>query len=158
GFLPAFFALSLGVGMESAAAYRYPLMLASVVLLPGVYILFRIKHIMPAPYSEEATAAELESASAGTTEKPILVNRSPLGLYSPVVIALIMLAVVRFFTVSGVATANTFFNVFADTKLAVPTVQIGLIVAGARLLGVFSALSTPIVVARWGAAMTIFIA
>jgi predicted MFS family arabinose efflux permease len=104
------------------------------------------------------TATEIENAAGTATETPVIVKRSPIGLYSPVIITLIMLAVVRFFQVSGVATANTFFNVFADTKLAVPTAQIGLMVAAARLLGVFAALSTPIVVARWGAPMTVLLA
>jgi predicted MFS family arabinose efflux permease len=65
---------------------------------------------------------------------------------------------VRFFQVSGVATVYTFFNVYMDTKLAVETSQIGLIVASARLIGVFAALSTPILVSRWGAASTVLFA
>ena len=69
-----------------------------------------------------------------------------------------MISVVRFFQVSGVATASTFFNVYADTKLMVPTSQIGLIVACARLIGVFAALSTPMFVSRWGVARTVLVA
>jgi predicted MFS family arabinose efflux permease len=80
------------------------------------------------------------------------------GLYSPVLITLLLLSIVRFFQVSGVATVYTFFNVYMDTELAVPTSQIGLVAAFARLIGVFAALSTPLLVTRWGAALTVLFA
>jgi predicted MFS family arabinose efflux permease len=75
-----------------------------------------------------------------------------------VIITLLMLSVVRFFQVSGTATVYTFFNVYMDTELAVATSQIGLIAAGARLIGVFAALSTPVMVARFGSPITVMIA
>jgi MFS family permease len=69
-----------------------------------------------------------------------------------------MLSAVRFFQVSGVATVFTFFNVYMDTELAVATSQIGLVVASARLIGVFAALFTPGLISRVGAPNTVLFA
>jgi MFS family permease len=150
GFLPRLFAMILAVDQQQAAAYRYPLMLAAVVLLPSVWILFAIRRPHPEILSEPVPAIA-ESA-------PVPVKSTRWGLYSPVLITLLLLSTVRFFQVGGVATVFTFFNVYMDAKLAVPTAEIGLIVAAARLIGVFAALSTPVLVARWGAAQTVLFA
>jgi MFS family permease len=153
GFLPRFFATLLDLDRQQAAAYRYPLMLACLLLLPSIWILYNIRRPTIEHHSEplEAVAQPLESA-------PTSVVSSRWGLFSPVIITLLMLSVVRFFQVSGTATVYTFFNVYMDTELAVATSQIGLIAAGARLIGVFAALSTPVMVARFGSPITVMIA
>ncbi len=150
GFLPRVFALLLGIDQQQAAAYRYPLILATVLLLPSVWILFRIHR----PAIEIFTEPVVHVAQS----TPIVLKGSRLGLYSPVIITLLLLSIVRFFQVSAVATVFTFFNVYMDTELAVPTSQIGLIAATARLMGVFAALITPMLISRWGAPNTVLFA
>ena len=150
GYLPRFFAMLLSLDPDSAVAYRYPLVLAVVLLLPSIWILFAIRRPTIETHSEPV-ALPIVSAAA-----PVAPTRWM--FQSPIVIVLVMLSTVRFFQVSGVATVYTFFNVYMDTELAVATANIGLIAAFARLLGVFAALSTPILVTRWGAAPTVLLA
>lgn len=147
GILPWIFATLLGLDPNHAAAYRYPLLLATLLLLPSIYILYRIQ--VPADMSEGEVTVQPTAASAAP------VRSAATAIYAPVAITLLMLAIVRFFQVSGVATVYTFFNVYMDTELAVATAQIGLIAAFARLIGVFMALSTPILISRWGSAATV---
>jgi MFS family permease len=154
GFLPRLVALILGIDQHQAAAYRYPLIIATVLLLPSIWILSRIRRPTTEILSEPLPYLSENAPIAAPT--PVVSSRW--GLYSPVIITLIMLSIVRFFQVSGVATVYTFFNVYMDTELAVPTSQIGLIAALARLIGVFAALSTPILVTRWGAPRTVLVA
>ena len=71
---------------------------------------------------------------------------------------MLLLSVVRFFHVAGVAVAGTFFNVYMDTALNVATVHIGIISGSARLLGFVVALLTPAVVTRWGAPRAVMFA
>jgi predicted MFS family arabinose efflux permease len=61
-----------------------------------------------------------------------------------------LLTVVRLFFVVGSAVGMTFFNVYMDAGLHVPTVQIGIAVAVSRLAAVPAALITPLLAARWG--------
>lgn len=74
---------------------------------------------------------------------PVAVATSILGL-------LALIALVRMLQVAGIAAASTFFNVYLDTELAVPTAQIGVIIAAARLLGVPAALATTALTQRFG--------
>lgn len=154
GLLPRLVALILGIDQQQAAAYRYPLILATVLLLPSVWILSRIRR----PTTEILSESVPLLPESAPLSAPTQVISSRWGLFSPVIITLLMLSIVRFFQVSGVATVYTFFNVYMDTELAVSTSQIGLIAALARLIGVFAALSTPGLVTRWGAPMTVLIA
>jgi MFS family permease len=150
GYLPRLFAALLNIDQHQAAAYRYPLLLAALLLIPSIWILFRIRR-PPVETQEEPTTDVIESAS-GPAKYPRW------GIYSPVAITLLMLSVVRFFQVSGVATVYTFFNVYMDTELLVATSQIGLIAASARLIGVFAAISTPGLISRIGSPNTVLIA
>jgi len=56
GFLPAIFAGWFGLDLDHAAPYRYPLILASLALLPGVYILLLSHRVPKAEYSETVVA------------------------------------------------------------------------------------------------------
>jgi MFS family permease len=156
GFLPRFFASWLALDSQHPAAYRYPLILAAALLLPSLWILFRIHR----PETESPTEASTEPVAQVVEHTPAtpLVAPSRWALYSPVIITLLLLSIVRFFQVSGTATVYTFFNVYMDSALAVPTPQIGLVAAFARLIGVFAALITPLLVSRWGAANTVLLA
>lgn len=149
GYLPRLFAMLLGVDAQEAAAYGFPLVLATVLLLPSIWLLSKITR--PTHETDEHAAHALASAAIPAT--------SPRwGWYSPIIITLLMLSIVRFFQVSGVATVYTFFNVYMDTELSVPTSRIGLIAASARLIGVFAALSTPGLISRFGSPATVLFA
>jgi predicted MFS family arabinose efflux permease len=63
---------------------------------------------------------------------------------------LALIALVRLLQVSGLAALTTFFNVYLDSELLLPTAQIGAIIACGRLLGVPAALATSALTARFG--------
>ena len=71
------------------------------------------------------------------------VERSYIGL-------LVAISIVRILQVSGMAVTNTFFNVYMDQSLHLPTAQIGMIAAAARLTAVPAALAMAGLAARWG--------
>jgi MFS family permease len=152
GFFPRLFAGWFGLSIQDPAAYRYPLVLAAAMLLPSIWILFRIRR----PTAEAQLETPVPVEEHPTNAVPVTPSR--FGLYSPVIITLLLLSIVRFFQVSGSATVYTFFNVYMDTTLTVPTAQIGLLAAFARLIGVFAALSTPLLITRWGAPRTVLMA
>lgn len=174
GYLPRFFSTWLDIDQHHAAAYRYPLLLATILLIPSIWILSRIR--APHQAHEANTATDTEIATASTEAETIgessttplttipatpsqsIPKVAPWLVYSPILITILLLSVVRFFQVSGVATVYTFFNVYMDTELAVPTSSIGLIAAVARLIGVFAALITPVLITRWGTAPTVLFA
>jgi MFS family permease len=70
-------------------------------------------------------------------------GRPPYGL-------LALLAVYNFLSVVGEYGARTFFNVYLDAELGVPTAQIGVLLGIGHLVSVLCALAAPIVMARWG--------
>lgn len=161
GFLPRLFALWMGMDAANPIPYRLPLLFASLMLLPAVVLILRIPQSSP--------AGETVSPDEGPVEAPV--SPLPPGDLAParatapqvrwessIILTLVLLSVVRFFQVSGVATTGTFFNVYMDTTLAVPTDQIGLMAGLARLGGVFAALGTSLLVTRWGAPRVVLLA
>ena len=162
GTLPRLFAFLLGVSQEGPAPYRLPLILAALLMLPSIWIIARIRR-PPLPASDDPTtlidpAGVVEPAAVITDAIPPSPVAPRWRLNSPVFVIFLLLCAVRFFQVSGVAAAGTFFNVYMDTELDVATANIGLITAFARLLGVPAALMTPALVMRWGAPWTVVIA
>ena len=157
GLLPRLFAAWLQVPQELPLPYRLPLILASFMILPAIWIILRIRHanVVAAPMAAGSQPAPIAEIPAANADRP---TTPPLRALSPVLVTIVLLCAVRFFQVSGVATTSTFFNVYMDTELDVATSNIGLIVAAARLLGVPAALLTPYLVMRWGAPRTVVIA
>jgi predicted MFS family arabinose efflux permease len=135
GFLPPLMALLLGTSIEQPAPYRYALLVAGLALLPAM-LAIRAARPAPAP-PEPPTAGAAGTAAAGVVAPSIF------GL-------LAMMALVRLLQVSGLAATTTFFNVYLDSALLVPTAQIGAIIAVGRLLGVPAALATSALTARFG--------
>lgn len=138
GLLPGAFSTLLGLPLEEAATYRFPLWLAALLLIPGVVALLATRSvdgewIQTTPSS---TPAALDS-------------RAP----SRLLIAIALIMALRFGGRGGVA---TFFNVYMDEGLGVSTALIGTLVATAQLLSVPAALAAPLLAARWGNARTIF--
>ena len=152
GFLPRIFAALLSMEPQQPAPYRYPLLLASIMLIPSIGFLSRVRRTIPEPATETLAVV----AEHAPSTNPITSSRWRFD--SPILVILVLLSTVRFFQVSGVATASTFFNVYMDAELAVPTPQIGLITALARFIGIFAALTTPFFVARIGAPRTVLLA
>jgi MFS family permease len=131
GFLPPTIAALLGASDMQPAPYRYALIIAGLMLLPAILAL------RAAPNTTVRREEVGTSISASSAATPIF------GL-------LALIALVRLLQVAGVAATTTFFNVYLDTALLVPTAQIGTIIAVARLLGVPAALTTAALTARFG--------
>jgi MFS family permease len=132
GFLPPTIAALLGMPDSQPAPYRYALIIAGLALLPAVLA------IRAAP---NVTVRREEAVSSAASAPPA--TTAIFGL-------LALIALVRLFQVAGVAATTTFFNVYLDTALLVPTAQIGAIIAVGRLLGVPAALTTSALTARFG--------
>ena len=132
GLLPGVFATFLGVSLDQPGPYRYPLLLAAILLLPAILAaqLTQETDLPPAP--ERAVKADLNA-----------MNVLPFSLIA-------LLSLVRLFQVAGVGGTATFFNVYLDAGLQIPTAQIGLTAAMARLMAVPAALLTPLLAKRWG--------
>ena len=137
GVLPGAFASSLGVSLENPAPYRLTLGLAALLLIPSALVLLRTRPVSVEP-PEEVASGEPE-ADAG---------RAPYALIA--VVALVM--ALRF---GGWGTSTSFFNVYLDEGLGVPTAIIGAVLAAAQLLAVPAALLAPLLMARWGNARVI---
>jgi len=132
GILPGLFASSLGLAPGGPAAFRYPFLLAALVLCPGIWALSRTR-VRGEPMAKAAGAAA---------------GRAPYGLI--LVVALVM--ALRF---GGRGAVATFFSVYLDTQLGAPTALIGAIFAASQVLAVPAALAAPAAVARWGSPRTI---
>jgi MFS family permease len=127
GLLPRVVVVTLGVGSDDPAAYRYPLLFAAALLLPAALALLSVHDV-----SDQRVQADTE------------VSASPRAL-------IVMLSLVVLLQVGGEGAARTFFNVYLDDGLRLPTALIGAFVAVGQLLAVPMALATPVLIARWGA-------
>ncbi|MGD9148200.1 MAG: MFS transporter, partial [Anaerolineae bacterium] len=138
GALPGFFAAVRGFSVEDPAAYGYALFVGALLLIPAVLALLPTRD----PNSEVVPAgvAAPPKARAG--------SKAPYGL-------ILLIGVVVWMRFAGTASTNTFFNVYLDDGLGVPTTLIGVVWAVGRLASVPAALATPLAVARWGNARTI---
>jgi MFS family permease len=138
GALPGLFASLFGFSLEGAAAYRFPLWLATLLLLPGLVVLLSVGTV------EDRRAPLAPLAAPAPT-----VQSAPYGLF----LAIALLMALRF---GGRGAMMTFFNVYLDEGLGAPTALIGALAAAGQLLSVPTALITPLLVARWGNPRTIF--
>jgi MFS family permease len=138
GLLPARVAAMLGTTTADPAAYRFPLLLAALALAPSIWALALAR---PPAETPPPTAASPPPAPA--TLSPSAAGRSIAAL-------LLLMALTRLLQVAGLATTNTFFNVYLDDALEVPTAQIGAIVALGRLLSAPAALLAPLLCRRLG--------
>ena len=137
GALPALFARLLGTTLEFPAPYRFPLLLAGLLIVPAFLVLRRSANVS-ADDNEEEVADRDPHAPAPAGKQPL-----PFGLF-------LLLLVVRILQVAGVATVFVFFNVYLDTHLQAATSTIGLISAAGRLIAVPVALLTPVFTRRFG--------
>lgn len=135
GLLPPTAAAVLGTTLSSPAPYRYALLVAGLALIPALFAIRAARPpALPAPVVTDRPAAPAGAATVAV---------SITGL-------LIIMALVRLLQIAGLAATNTFYNVYLDSVLLLPTAQIGAIVAAGRLLGVPAALATSALAARFG--------
>jgi MFS family permease len=129
GLLPGLFAAVLGTSLDSPAPFRFPLWISAATFIVAVLAMRRTHDPEP----------ELRPATEGTA----------VPLRMPTAIIALM-SLVIFLQASGEGAARTFFNVYLDQGLGVPTAQIGLLAGLAQLVGGLAALLTPLLVARMG--------
>jgi predicted MFS family arabinose efflux permease len=134
GWLPGQLANWLGSSLEDPAPYRYALFLAPVGYLLGAFAF-----VASTPVKEERKC-EVRSAT-----KP------PLALFW-------IVGLVSFLGAAADGGVRAFFNVYLDTQLAIPTLQIGAIMGVGQFVPIFVALLTPAILTRWGATRTIALA
>ena len=127
GLLPGLLATVLALSLDNPAPYRYPLLIAAMALIPAVVVMSATRGIDSAHTEETVTEA----------------GPAPYGLIA-------LMALVVLLQVAGEGAARTFFNVYLDAGLHVPTAQIGVLSAAGQLLAVPAALAAPLLMARWG--------
>lgn len=135
GFLPGMFAITLSFSLNQPAPYRYPLLLAALLLILAIWAMLASNEVRLAESTGQST---MQVQEAGAKAGPALFR----------VIA--VLALVGLLRLVGEGTVRTFFNVYLDAALRVSTVHIGTLLAVGQLLAVPAALITPLLVARWG--------
>lgn len=133
GFLPGYFASTLGYTLSEATPYRYPLLLAAGLIAVGGVVMLKLQDAAPRvdKVAEEKVAQPEQ------------------GIWA-IFWLLAVLAFVRFLIVSGSSVVMTFFNVYLDAGLGAPTATIGMLIAAGRLLAAPAALITPLLVGRLG--------
>lgn len=152
GVMPGFVAGQLGLTLESATPYRYPLLVSALILSVGIVVLYFAKdavepsRIAPPPVIPRRTYpsnfriprfADLRSTFS-------LAN-----LDRDFVVLALVISFIRIFQIAGMAVLMTFFNVYMDNGLGVPTSQVGLLAGIGRLLAVPIVLTLPILASRW---------
>lgn len=127
GVLPLVFVHLAGMDLDQPGPYR-------LAICAGPLLLFGA--ILPLIGAEPArmTAEEKQHASGGP---------APIKW-------LIFFGVFVFVEAIGEGFVRTFFNVYLDTVLEVPTTQIGFVMGIAQLLPIAAALSAPLLIARLG--------
>ena len=132
GFLPPLFASMLASDLSQPAPYRYALILAGIAMLPSLLAIRAVR-----------TPDEPGDIAVAPGGAPLNAAGAIFGL-------LLIMALVRLLQVAGLAATSTFFNVYLDQALMLPTAQIGAIIAAGRLLAVPAALATSTLTNRFG--------
>ena len=132
GALPGVFASLLGLPVSDPAPYRYPLLIAVLLLIPsGLAIL-------------STRGGRVER----TPEQVATSGPVPLGLMS----VMAGFVILRY---AGEAPVSSFFNIYFEDALGTPTTLIGGLAGVCQLVAVPTALAAPLAVARWGKLRTI---
>jgi MFS family permease len=128
GFLPGFFAVLADIPLDSAAVFRYSLLLGAALMAPSLLALLATR-----PTDDEVQRRE-------TSEDTPPVPRGPIAF-----IVLVLLL-----QTGCLALVGTFFNVYLEVDLGVSTVLIGVLFAAGQLTSGIATLATPLLSARWG--------
>lgn len=133
GFLPGWLAAGQDLAQDASVVYQYPLLGAALLLGVGMVLLGQTGQL--------TTHATVQPKVGKTAVSP---------LTTALLLILATTALIRFLQVAGIGAMFTFFNVYYDAALGVPTATIGTITALGRLLAVPAALSTSLLAHRWG--------
>jgi MFS family permease len=134
GLGPGGFAALLALPAESVAAYRYSLLAAALLFLIAVPVLFQTQEL-----PQETTHAVADGP--GNAAFSIIV----------------LMALVVFLRMAGDSAGRTFFNLYLDVGLHMPTASIGMVVALGQLLAIPASLFTPVLIRRWSRERTILL-
>jgi MFS family permease len=132
GLIPALLVRAFGVSLDQPATYRYPLLFAAALLIPGVPTLLATREVV------------VEQEQKRVTQ----MGATPYGL-----IALLALVIL----LRSTRTELTFFNVYLDAGLHVPISLIGVLMAVGKALAVPCVLIVPLLIERWGQFRTILV-
>ncbi len=131
GFLPLLSEAYIGWSADDPLNYMVPLLLSSLLLLPGIVALCATREV-----EAGERAREVEERGA-----------MPLGLLLPIA------AVSGLFVVAASA-GQSFYSVYMDTVLQAPTELIGVVASSGQLMTAALMLLAPALMARWGHAGT----
>jgi MFS family permease len=126
GFLPGWIAGWTQSSLDSAAPYRYALLLPPLLYLLTLPALHSIRDVQIVRNNQAGPAA-----------------RAPVMLMAVVALVITLL-------MASQSAATTFFNVYMDEHLGVSTATIGILIATGQMLSVAAALGAPLLTARWG--------
>jgi predicted MFS family arabinose efflux permease len=134
GFLPAEIAGWTGRSTDDAMTYLLPLLLGGLMLIPGFFALMAARSSDPG----QATATDpldlkLPPAEPGRPPRPQVTERA--------VFTILIMALVGALYICAMAGTMSFFNLYMDRDLGVPTARIGTIIACGQLLAVPVALT-----------------
>ena len=127
GLMPGFYAAATGVPLTAVAPYRFPLLVAAALTVPAVLVMAGTGQTQPVHSHGPRTAG----------------GSLPLGL-------ILILTVALTFQVCAEASVRTFFNLYLDSGLGVPTVQIGLLMGMGQVVAVLPVLAMPALLTRLG--------
>ena len=131
GFLPGGFAGLLQLSLDHPTPYRHTLLVASLLLTPGVFALV-------------ATGQQTRERHEDTPT-----DASPLPLK-----LILLLSFIAFLYTAGEGAVRTFLNVYLDDALNASTALIGTLAASGQLLAIPAALMMPFLVRRFGSTRT----
>ncbi|HUJ76148.1 MAG TPA: MFS transporter, partial [bacterium] len=131
GLLPNLFSALTHLRLSSSIPYGLALWSAVVILAPGLVLLALFRETGKGKAPEDSRAA----------------SRVPLALIAVIV-------VVRFLRECGYGGVITFFNVYLDTSLHLPTTSIGLLVSVSAVAAIVCTPLMPIIARRWGPGRT----
>lgn len=136
GILPGRIAWLMDLAPYNPAPFRYTLLAASALLIPALFLLVAMQKPQIRQPRERAEASDAPF---------------PLGLIA-------LIALTSLLHVAGEGAVRTFFNVYLDAGLRVPTSLIGTIMATGQLLAVPAALMLPFFTRRFGNQPTVVLA
>ncbi len=152
GFLPGLFAAQTGMTLAAATPYRYPLLIASVMLSVGIGALWWVKEDKIIAPNTPAVPPPLPPRRTYPTS--FRVPRFPAFTLRNVergfLTLVVVISLIRILQIAGMAVLSTFFNVYMDDGLSAPTAQVGLITGLGRLLAVPIVLLMPVLAGHWG--------
>jgi MFS family permease len=139
GLLPSLFSTVLDSPLSQPTPYRYPLLFAAVLLIPGLLALLATRD--PSVEQQQKNVFKVE---------PGRLDLAPLGL-------IILLTVVMLLMRTSEGAVRTFFNVYLDDELRISTALIATLSAAGQLLAVPAALAAPLLIGRLGLGRTVIL-